>query len=290
MRKHALVALVAIAALATIGVAVGSARTSHTQGPLSVHMVQNAAGDQVAVWNTAAGVAIRAVGADEVLTVGSNSVTYSSDGTPFEQVTYLGTRSPWQTVRQRLLLSRSQVTRALASPSTSRRLTSARDLGDPGPAPTTYTSVSDYGTSTAALAHAAPFAVENAGPSAAGHQLVDSYLMDFKDVLRNTDSGSVATFVYSATPSQFGQEGDDEIEINIASADSEWGRGYAASTSPTITNDDGTHPTQIFPGLTKVNAYQFVLHIGGVYVNITTTRPLNLSSVASLVSSLRSVS
>ncbi len=240
-------------------------------GTIEAHTFLNRAHQAIVVWQISTGIAVARPGSTDVLTVGGNTLTFSTQHKVFERIRYLNETRPWHVIEQRFLVTRPEAVRALQSARVVRVAAAAPAPSDVPAPPVTFTDVQDFGANPSALAHSVPFPVVGAEGSLLGHRLVDAYLMTVSNTFRQTNSGPVATLVYSLDPSRFGAENDDEIVINIADASSGWGNADAQLIANKAPNDDGTVPTVIAPGIVKVNPYQLVMHLGTVYISVSTT-------------------
>jgi hypothetical protein len=224
----------ALSCLWLVAMAAGGAAVAGTgRATVDAHVLTNGAHKALVTWTTHGGYAIAYRGTTDAGVVSGNTLTFWSGGRRLE-IIHFHAGGLWRALGMRYGVTRAMIQRAAASPQ-SRKLPSPlvrSPTATAGQPPTVLTTVNDYGTDTAKLAKASPFAVRFAGSSILGKKLAHVFIASVNNPFQGgphpaaTVSGPIVTIVYSSDPAHLGV-GDHQLTLTFASETSQAGQANA---------------------------------------------------------------
>jgi hypothetical protein len=265
--------------------ALGSQERPAAKSRILVHTLRSLNGSPIVTWRVSgAWIAIAYRGSVDVGLVRGRTLEYWSQGRRINLTRY-HFAGLWRDIHLRFGVTQEMVQRSLSSSANTLRLQSpmARRTANAKDNPPVLTTVDDYGENAAALARNAPFPVQYAGASALGYRFARGYIATVMNPRRNgTESGPIATFVYSSNPSRLGA-GDLQLTLNLAAQSSHAGQVNAKFIG-------GDRPSVRANRITgyKANPNQLVFDLGSVIGAITSSARLTDSQWRAILAALRS--
>jgi hypothetical protein len=173
----------------------------------------------VDIWRDASNgeLAFRLRGGTDVTIVRERTIFDVVESKLSDATVYSSRRHAWSVISARFGVTESRTSAALAAGETVAR---PKLMTVPKPDPQEYSFSRDFGTDLAALRRAARFAVPLPGPRLDGRALWDVSLSHTRTA--TGDSGPVGVIIYSNNAS-----GDNQVLLNVASAESGNGADYA---------------------------------------------------------------